>query len=126
MTNSSQNSRYLLVTVVFPLFLETVPACTPQTISKYWRRPAIAYLSETRHPKIGMFLEFLRTSRVWVPSAEGGLTVVSLEPLVFSAYASNRYDMGARPVNGPAYPFLEKNESNPNNEYCSRQSRHYE
>jgi len=85
MSNSSQNSRYLLMALVLPLFLETVPACTPQTISKYWRHPSTVYLSETRHPKIGMFLEFLRTSRVWVPSAEGGSTVVSLEPLVFSA-----------------------------------------
>jgi hypothetical protein len=34
--------------------------------------------------------------------------------------------MCARPVNGPAYRFLEKNESNPKNKCGSRQSCHYE
>jgi hypothetical protein len=29
-------------------------------------------------------------------------------------------------VNGPAYPFLKKNESNPKNKYGSRQSCHHE
>jgi hypothetical protein len=34
--------------------------------------------------------------------------------------------MGSRHVNGPAYPFLKKNESNRKNKYGSRQSCRYE
>jgi len=34
--------------------------------------------------------------------------------------------MSSRPVNGPADPCLQKEDGNPNNKYCSRQSCHHE
>jgi hypothetical protein len=34
--------------------------------------------------------------------------------------------MASRPANGPADPFLQQEDGNPNNKYCSRQSCQYE
>jgi hypothetical protein len=34
--------------------------------------------------------------------------------------------MGSRPANGPAYPFLQKEDGDPKNKYCSRQGGYHE
>lgn len=83
MSNSSQNSRYLLIAFLFPLFLETVPACNTVDHLQILAHPSTVYLSGARHLRIGVFLELVRTSPVWIPLAECGPTMDFLEPLVF-------------------------------------------
>lgn len=51
---------------------------------------------------------------------------MGLEPLVFCAHASKRYEMRSPSVDGPTYNFPKQNEANPQNQYRSRQSCEYE
>lgn len=51
---------------------------------------------------------------------------MGLEPLVFCAHASKRYEMRSPSVGGPACTFSKQNEANPQNQYRSRQSCEHE